>query len=68
MSIAKMNRVTIIGAKDDQEEILKKLRKLGFFQVEDMSHIVEEEEFKDIFHREEKNDEVTKLNQKLIAI
>lgn len=68
MSIAKMNRVTIIGTKDDQEEILKKLRKLGFFQVEDMSHIVEEEEFKDIFHREEKNDEVGKLNQKLIVI
>lgn len=67
MSIAKMNRVTIIGTKDNQEEILKKLRKLGFFQVEDMSHIVEEEEFKGIFHKEEKNDEIAQLNPKLLA-
>ena len=65
MSIAKMNKVTIIGTKDKQENILKKLRKLGFFQIEDMSNIIEEEEFKDIFHKEEKNDEIAKLNQKL---
>lgn len=67
MSIAKMNKVTIIGTKDKQEEILKDLRKLGFFQVEDMSHIVEEEEFKEIFHKQEKNDEIAKINPKLLA-
>lgn len=68
MSIAKMNKVTVIGTKDKEEEILKKLRKLGFFQVEDTSHIVEEEEFKEIFEKQDKNSEVATLNQKLVAI
>ena len=68
MSIAKMNKVTIIGTKDKEEEILKKLRKLGFFQVEDMSHIVDDEEFKEIFHKEDKNEQIAIINQKLIAI
>ena len=68
MSIAKMNKVTIIGIKDKEEEILKKLMKQGFFQIEDMSHLVEDEEFKDIFHKEEKNEEIVKINQKLVKI
>ena len=68
MSIAKMNRVTIIGTKDNKEEILKKIRKLGFFQIEDMTHIVDDEEFKGVFHKEERNEEISKLNQRLQAI
>lgn len=68
MSIAKMNKVTIIGTKDKEEEILKKIMKQGFFQVEDMSHLAEDEEFKDIFHKEEKNEEIARINQKLVKI
>lgn len=68
MSIAKMNKVTIIGTKDKEEEILKKLMKQGFFQIEDMSHLAENEEFKDIFNKEEKNEEIAIINQKLIKI
>ncbi len=68
MSIAKMNKVTVIGTKENEEEILKKIRKLGFFQVEDMSHIIEDEEYKEIFQKQEKNDEIAKINQKLVAI
>lgn len=68
MSIAKMNKVTIIGTKDKEEEILKKIMKQGFFQIEDMSHLVEDEEFKEIFHKEEKNEEIAKINQKLVKI
>lgn len=68
MSIAKMNKVTVIGTKENEEEILKKIRKLGFFQVEDMSHLVEDEEYKEIFQKQEKNDEIAKINQKLVAI
>ena len=68
MSIAKMNKVTVIGTKDNEEEILKKLRKLGFFQVEDMSHIVEDEEFKEVFQKQEENNEIANLNQKLVTI
>ena len=68
MSIAKMNKVTIIGTKDKEEEILKKLMKQGFFQIEDMSHLVEDEEFKEILNKEEKNDEISKINQKLVKI
>lgn len=68
MSIAKMNKVTIIGTKDKEEEILKKIRKQGFFQVEDMSHLAEDEEFKDIFYKQEKNEEIARINQKLVRI
>lgn len=68
MSIARMNKVTIIGTKDKEEEILKKLMKQGFFQIEDMSHLAENEEFKDIFNKEEKNEEIAIINQKLIKI
>ncbi len=66
MSIAKMNKVTIIGTKDKQEEILKKLQKFGFFQVEDMSHLAQDEEFKDIFNKQDKNEEISSINQKLV--
>lgn len=68
MSIEKMNKVTIIGTKDNQEEILKKLRKFGFFQVEDMSHIVEDEEFKEVFKKQDENHEIADFNQKLWTI
>lgn len=68
MSIAKMNKVTIIGNKNNEEEILKKIMRLGFVQIEDMSHLVDDEEFKDIFHKEEKNEEIAKINQKLVNI
>lgn len=68
MSIAKMNKVTIIGTKEKQEDILTKIRKLGFFQVEDTSHLAYDEEFKDIFHKQDRNDEISILNQKLVNI
>lgn len=68
MAIAKMNKVTVIGVKEAQEDILKKLRNLAFFQVEDVSHIVEDEEYKDIFHKEDPNSEIGTINQKLVAI
>ena len=66
MSIAKMNKVTIIGTKDKEEEILKKLRKLGFFQVEDMSHLAQDEDFEDVFSKQDRNDEIVSINQKLV--
>lgn len=66
MSIAKMNKVTIIGTKDKQEEILKRLQKFGFFQVEDMSYLAQDEEFKDIFYKQDKNNEISSITQKLI--
>ncbi len=68
MAIAKMNKVTIIGLKGKEEEILKRIRKLGFFQVENVSNLVDDEEFKDVFHREEKSDEIAQINQKLANI
>ena len=68
MSIAKMNKVTIIGLKDEQEEILKKIMKCGFLQIEDMSSLVDEEEYKGIFNKDEKNEEIVSINQKLIEI
>lgn len=66
MSIAKMNKVTIIGTKDKQEEILKRLQKFGFFQVEDMSYLAQDEEFEDIFYKQDKNNEISSITQKLI--
>lgn len=66
MSIAKMNKVTIIGTKDKEEEILKKLRKFGFFQVEDMSHLAQDEDFKEVFTKQDKNEEIVSINQKLM--
>lgn len=66
MSIAKMNKVTIIGTKDKEEEILKKLRKFGFFQVEDMSHLAQDDDFKEVFTKQDKNEEIVSINQKLI--
>ena len=68
MSIAKMNKVTIIGIKDEQEEILKKIMKSGFLQIEDMSSLVDEEEYKGIFNKEEKSEEIAQINQKMIEI
>lgn len=66
MSIAKMNKVTIIGTKDKEEAILKKIMKKGFLQIEDMSSLVDEEEYKDIFTKDEKSEDVANINQKLI--
>lgn len=66
MSIAKMNKVTIIGTKDKEEAILKKIMKNGFLQIEDMSSLVDEEEYKDIFTKDEKSEDVANINQKLI--
>ena len=63
MSIAKMNKVTIIGIKDEQEEILRKIMKSGFLQIEDMSSLVDEEEYKGIFNKEEKSEEIAQINQ-----
>lgn len=68
MSIAKMKKVTIIGTKDKEEEILREIMKKGFLQIEDMSPLVDEEEYKGIFNKEEKNDEIAKINQRLIEI
>ena len=60
-----MNKVTIIGTKEKQEDILAKIRKLGFFQVEDTSHLAYDEEFKDIFHKQDRNDEISILSKKI---
>lgn len=68
MSIAKMKKVTIIGTKDKQEQILKKIMKKGFLQIEDMSPILEDEEYKDYFRKDENNDEIGKISQKLLKI
>ena len=68
MSIAKMKKVTIIGTKDKQEQILKKIMKKGFLQIEDMSPILEDEEYKDYFQKDENNDEIGKISQKLLTI
>ena len=68
MSIAKMKKVTIIGTKDKQEQILKKIMKKGFLQIEDMSPILEDEEYKDYFQKDENNDEIGKISQKLLKI
>lgn len=64
MSIVKMNRVTIIGTKDRQEEILKQIMKKGFVQIDDSSHLAEDEEFKDIFNKVDNNEEMVVLNKK----
>ena len=50
MSIAKMKKVTIIGTKDKEAEILREIMKKGFLQIEDMSPLVDEEEYKGIFN------------------
>ena len=68
MSIAKMNKVTIIGTKDKEEEILKKIMKYGFVQIEDSTHLTEDEEFKEIFKKQENGEEISKINQKLTKI
>ena len=68
MSIAKMKRVTIIGTKDKEEKILKQVMKKGFLQIENMSQLADDEEFKEIFTKEEKSNEISELNQKLIKI
>lgn len=68
MAIAKMKRVTIIGTKDNEEKILKQVMKYGFLQVEDMSELAEDDEFKTIFEKSDNNKEVSELNQNLIKI
>ena len=50
MSIAKMNKVTIIGTKDKQEKIIKDIMKKGFIQVDNNSNLAYDEEYKDIFN------------------
>ena len=60
MSIAKMKKVTIIGTKDKQEQILKKIMKKGFLQIEDMSPILEDEEYKDYFQKYENMSKIKK--------
>ena len=66
MSIAKMNKVTIIGTKDKEEAILKQIMKNGFLQIEDMSALADEEEYKDIFTKDEKSEDIAIINQRLI--
>ena len=68
MSIAKMKKVTIIGTKDKEEEILKEIMKHGFLQIEDMSPLIDEEEYKGIFIKEEQSEEIAKINQRLLEI
>ena len=64
MSIAKMNKVTIIGTKDKQEEILRQIMKKGFVQIDDSSHLAEDEEYKNIFNKVDKNEDIIAINKK----
>lgn len=64
MSIVKMNKVTIIGTKDKQEEILRDIMRKGFVQIEDSSYLAEDEEYKNIFNKVDKNEEIVALNKR----
>ncbi|MBR3696871.1 MAG: V-type ATP synthase subunit I [Clostridia bacterium] len=68
MSIAKMNKVTIIGTKDKQEKIIKDIMKKGFIQVDNNSNLAYDEEYKDIFNKVDNNQEIALLNNKKVQV
>lgn len=65
MSIVRMNKVTIIGTKDKEEEILKEIMKKGFVQVEDSSYLAEDEKLGNIFNKVDKNEEIVSITKKI---
>ena len=64
MSIVKMNKVTIIGTKDKEEEILKEIMKKGFVQVEDSSYLADDDELGSVFNKVDKNEEIVSITKK----
>ena len=53
MSIIKMNKISIMGKKGTEEDILNKLIKKGFVQISDISYLVDEDDYKNVFNRVE---------------
>lgn len=68
MSIAKMDKVWIIGMRGQEESVLKNIMHDGVIQIDDTSYLADEEEFKGILTKEESNNEVSILNKKLSQI
>ena len=54
MSKVEMNKITIIGKKGTEEDILEELIKEGFVQVDDISYLADDEEFQNVFNRIDK--------------
>lgn len=65
MSVAKMDKVWIIGMKGQEEKVLKKIMHNGFIQIEDTSYLAEKEEFKGMLSKEESGSEISILNKKI---
>ncbi|MDO5306106.1 MAG: hypothetical protein Q4E87_11075, partial [bacterium] len=68
MSIAKMDKVWIIGMKGQEESVLRNIMHEGIIQIDDTSYLADEEEFKGMLTKEENNNEVSLLNKKLSQI
>ena len=65
MSIVKMNKVTIIGTKDKEEEILKEIMKKGFVQIENSSYLADDNELGNVFNKVDKNEEIVSITKKI---
>ena len=65
MSIVKMNKVTIIGTKDKEEEILKEIMKKGFVQIENSSYLADDSELGNVFNKVDKNEEIVSITKKI---
>ena len=68
MSIIKMNKVTIIGTKNKEEEILKEIMKKGFVQIDDSSYIAQDEELGKSFSKIDNNEELVLINKKKMQV
>jgi len=65
MSIVKMNKVTIIGTKDKEEDILKEIIKKGFVQIDDSSHLAEDGKLSDVFNKVDNNEEIVAITKRI---
>ena len=65
MSIVKMNKVTIIGTKDKEEDILKEIIKKGFVQIDDSSHLADDGKLRDVFNKVDNNEEIVAITKKI---
>ena len=68
MSIVKMNKVTIIGTKNKEEEILKEIMKKGFVQIDDSSYIAQDEKLGKSFSKIDNNEELVLINKKKMQV
>ena len=68
MSIKKMNKISIIGKLDKQDEILDLIISKGFVQLNDLSNLADEEEFKDTLVKSDSNNKRVETNKKLEQI